>query len=310
MKKQYYSIMIAAVTVVVIVCFSFFSKQPYVPQEQQEQPYTVVQDCPSQVPSININRMDSLFNPHSKTLLPVIETVTFVSAVPWVQGREAYIADYARYHHTSTYFIARSLHGQGGDLTYHVSKGDRFNVFKQDAAIEFHLVADLSLLRMWVYYVELNTEQRVLLGSYPFCGGKHDVTQLSGSLTPTGVYRLGQHIAIYKPGDQGVWKNQMCEMVTIFGVRWIPFEQEIRACTAPAKGLGIHGVSYHYNAEKLQYVEESSCIGTYTSNGCIRLKTEDVVELFALVSSKPSYIHIVSSFDDAKLPGKEAEIES
>jgi len=43
----------------------------------------------------------------------------------------------------------------------------------------------------------------------------------------------------------------------------------------------------------------------YYSDGCIRLATPDMEELFAVIVTKPTVIEIVKDFNDARLPGTE-----
>ncbi|MCC5831724.1 MAG: L,D-transpeptidase [Chlamydiales bacterium] len=251
----------------------------------------------------DIDRMAQLFNPYPP-LLPIVETISYTGRVDWLTGRAAYLGDYASHFQTSKHFISRSLHGMGDYLSDVVSKGDRFNVLRTDKEIEFHLLLDLSRLKMWVYYYDRDEDQRVLLKSYPVCAGKLDARTLSGSLTPLGTFSLGNEIAVYRPGAIGTYKSDVVEMITIFGVRWIPFEREVAHCTGPCKGLGIHGTPCHRD-NKGELVENHRCIGHYESNGCIRLHTHDIEELFSVIVSRPAFIHIVRDFTEAKLPGKE-----
>ncbi len=251
-----------------------------------------------------VNRMQQLFQPYPP-LLPIVETVSYSSKVSWVEGRAAYLGDYASYYQTSKHFIARSLKGVGHYLSEAVSKGDRFNVFKKDKEIEFHLVLDLSRLKLWAYYYDQQADEKVLLKTYPVCTGRLDSKKISGCLTPTGVFLLGKEIAVYKPGTIGLWRNEKREMVSIFGVRWVPFEKEIANCSGSCRGLGFQGVPWNRNEETQEYIENRECIGHYESGGCIRLLTEDIEELFAVVTSRPTFVHIVRDFQEAILPGKE-----
>jgi len=256
------------------------------------------QDLPTQV-----NRIAQLFNPYPPTL-PIVETVSYISRVPWLTGRAAYLGDWASHYETSKHFISRSLNGMNRYLEQKVSRGDRFNVFKKDKEIEFHLVIDLSRLTLWLYYFDVAEECCVQLKSYPVCAGKLTSQTRSGSLTPTGVYEVGREIAVYKEGDKGLYKNHPVEMVTIFGVRWIPLTREVANCTGSCKGLGVHGVPWKREGPEGALLESRECIGGYNSQGCIRLVTEDIEEIFSIIVSKPSYVHIVQDFQDVKLPGK------
>lgn len=250
----------------------------------------------------DIDRMTQLFQPYPP-LLPIVETVVYSSRVSWLSGRAAYLGDYASHYQTSKHFISRSLHGMENYLSDIVSKGDRFNVLRNDKELEFHLVLDLSRLKMWVYCHDKDENQRILLKSYPVCAGRPDSNRRSGFLTPLGTFLLGNEIAVYKKGSMGTYRNKVVEMVSVFGQRWIPLEREIANCTGSCKGLGIHGAPWH--REGNEWVENRACIGFYESNGCIRLRAEDIEELFAVIISRPAYLHIVRDFTEASLPGKE-----
>ncbi len=250
------------------------------------------------------NRIHQLFATDSSKL-PIVETISYTSRVPWIQGRPAWIADYASHFNTSRHFIARSLNKKVDYLTQKVSPGDRFNVFKKDKNFRFHLVADLSLCRMWFYYIDLDQNERVLLKTYPIGIGRLDPKRKSGYLTPSGKYTLGDKIAIYKPGTTGFFHEEQIELVKIFGTRWIPFDQEVEGCTEAAKGLGLHGAPWIQDPETHQWIEDRSKIGKYDSDGCIRLLSEDIEEIFAIVITKPTTIELVKDFQEAKLPGVE-----
>lgn len=168
------------------------------------------------------------------TELPIVETVSFTSRVPWLKDRPAWIADYASHFQTSRHFIARSLNQKNDYLTQKVHPGDRFNVFRKDKDIRFHLLADLSKCRMWFYYLDGN--EKVLLKTYRIGVGKPDNSCASGCLTPLGKFPLGDKVAIYKPGITGFFHDQKTEMIRIFGTRWLPFDQ--------GRGLGIHGLPW------------------------------------------------------------------
>ncbi len=253
-----------------------------------------------------VDYMAALFEPYASKL-PITETITYAGRVDWLSGRPAYLGDYAAHYKTSKHFISRSLHGTGNYLSSVVSRGDRFSVIRADKAIEFHLVLDISRLKIWVYCLDKEEATHYLLKSYPVCAGLPDPASRSGFLTPLGTYQLGEEIAVYKEGTMGNFKNQLTEMVTIFGVRWIPFAREIAGCTAPSKGFGLHGMPWDRVGEELH--ERRDLIGTYTSSGCIRLLTEDIEELFAVIVSRPSYIHVVKDFLNAQIPGKEGSFE-
>ena len=251
----------------------------------------------------DVDRMGQLFEP-SSSMLPIVETITYSSRVDWLKERPAYLGDYAIHFQTPKHFMARSLKGIGSYLSEAVSKGDKFNVYRKDKEIEFHIVLDLSRLKMWVYYFDVEENEKVLLKSYPVCAGRLDSKKSSGCLTPTGIFKLGSEVAVYKPGTIGLWRNQKKDMASIFGVRWIPLEKEIANGSESCKGLGFQGVPLK-QLDSGGYFENQECIGRYESNGCIRLLTKDIEELFAVVISKPTYVHIVTDFVDAQLPGKE-----
>jgi len=250
------------------------------------------------------DRISQLFQPFPPSL-PIVETISYTSRVDWLKGRPAYLGDYANHFQTSRDFISRSLKGKGNYTTQAVSNGDRFNVYKKDRPLEFHLVLDLSRLKLWLYYFDKVGNERVLLKTYPVCAGRLDDSRPSGSLTPLGTYTLGSDTAAYKEGVMGTFNQKTKEMISIFGVRWIPFDCEVADCTASSKGLGLHGVPWKRDEAAGQLAEYKECIGRYESGGCVRLLTEDIEELFAVVTSKPSIIHIVKDFQDAKLPGFE-----
>lgn len=249
------------------------------------------------------NRIELLFN-RGEPKLPIVQTIKYSSRVGWQKGRPAWLSDYAGHYHTSRHFIARSLNGKPDYYKQDVSEGDSFNVFREDADIAFHLVVDLSRCQLWFYYHDRGTNERVLLKNYEIGLGRVDSYRASGLLTPLGTYKLGDRIATYKPKSMGYFNGEKVEMIRVFGTRWIPFEEEVEGVTEPAKGLGIHGVPWVAdNQGKL--VEDVSCVNDYTSDGCIRLATQDIEEIFAIVVTKPTYITIVRDFNDAKLPGEE-----
>lgn len=250
----------------------------------------------------DVDLVDRLFS--TKDPLAIVETVHYVARVPWLPEKTAYICDWARYYETSKHFISRSLRGKENYFTEAVSRGEKFNVFRKDRLLEFHMVIDLSRRKMWLYYFDVKDNARKLLKSYPVSVGKLDPKSVSGSLTPTGIFACGSEIACYKEGDIGLYKNQPCEMVSIFGKRWIPISREVANCSGACRGLGIHGVPMKKDEEG-KWVDDEECIGGCNSLGCIRLLTKDVQELFAIIVSKPSYVHIVRDFQFAELPGVE-----
>ena len=88
-------------------------------------------------------------------------------------------------------------------------------------------------------------------------------------------------------------------MIKVFGTRWIPFEKEIESCTAPAAGIGLHGVPWVPNSQG-ELVEDSSSLGKYESDGCVRLATQDIEEIFAIIITRPTTIELVKDFYESK----------
>lgn len=252
----------------------------------------------------SVDRSFQLFTT-GQNKFPIVETVVYASSVPWLKGRPAWVADYASHYQTSRHFIARSLNGKPDYLTQKVSTGCRFNVFRADKNIQFYLLVDASRLKMGLYYVDLGTQERVLIKTFDVGLGRPDPKSKSGLATPLGTYSLGSHVAIYKQGVVGTFHDQKAEMIRIFGTRWIPFDKELEDATAPAKGLGLHGAPWKEDPKTGQLVENRGCIGAYDSDGCIRLKSEDIEEIFSIVITKPTYIVIVKDYHEAKLPGVE-----
>jgi L,D-transpeptidase catalytic domain len=244
----------------------------------------------------DIDRVFQLFTT-GPLKLPIVETVTYSSQVSWLQERPAWVADYAAHYETSRHFIARSLHGRPDYFSQQLQEGSCFNVFRLDKKIEFYLVVDLSRCKMAFYYLDLDTNERVLLKTYSVGLGKLDPEAASGSATPLGRFMLGDKVAIYKPGIYGFYGNQEVEMIQIFGTRWLPI----------GNGYGIEGAPWMVGSEGA-LVEDLSVIGHYSSDGCIRLSQADVEELFSIVLTKPTYVEIVESFQGAVLPGQEVAI--
>lgn len=245
------------------------------------------------------NRIEELFNKNDSKL-SIVETVTYKSHVPWQKGRPAWLSDYASHYNTSRHFIARSLNGKPDYLKQELAEGDKFNVLRKDKNFEFYLIVDTSRCRMWFYYVDLDEKKKVLLKTYYVGIGRLDSAKTSGLLTPLGKYSLGNRVAIFKPKVTGTHHGKKVEMITVFGTRWIPFEKEISHCTAPAKGFGIHGTPWMLNSQGV-LVDNIESIGKYESDGCIRLVTADIEELFAIIISKPTTIEIVRDFSESAL---------
>lgn len=241
-----------------------------------------------------VDRVQELFN-ITGPKLPIVETITYKSRVSWLKGRPAWLSDYATHYSTSRHFIARSLNGKPDYLKQDLAEGNKFNVYRSDIPFEFHLVIDVSLCKLFLYCVQ--NKEKTLLRSYPVSLGRTDSSATSGLLTPLGKYSLGNRTAIYKPGVMGHHKGQKVEMVTVFGTRWIPFEKEISSTTAPAKGLGLHGVPWQKNS-KGEWEENLSSLGKYESDGCVRMCSKDIEEIFAIVVPKTTYVILVKKVAD------------
>lgn len=248
-----------------------------------------------------VDRIQQLFEKEG-VKLPIVETVTYASQVPWLKGRPAWIGDYAAYYATSRHFIARSLNGKPDYFTQKIRPGSQFNVFKRDKNFQFYLLVDLSQSKMGFYYIDLDTSERLLLKTYTVGLGRMTA---SGCLTPLGKYLLGDKIAVYRPGIMGLFQDRQVEMITVFGTRWIPFGKELEKCTAISKGFGIHGAPWQLDQKTGKWVELRQTVGQYGSDGCIRLNHEDMETLFSIIITKPTVIEIVKNFADAKLPGIE-----
>lgn len=250
------------------------------------------------------DRIADLFSQGSNKL-PIVETIVYKSRVPWQKGRPAWLSDYAGHYATSRHFIARSLNGKADYLKQDISEGDRFNVFRLDKQIAFHAVVDLSRCKMWLYYLDLGSNERVLLKTYRVGAGRVANDAASGLLTPLGCYQLGDRVMVYAPKAMGHHNGQRIEMIRTFGTRWIPFSEEVRGCTAPAKGFGIHGVPWVEHPQR-GLEEDTNSLGKHESDGCIRLATADIEEIFAIIITKPTTIELVHDFWDAQLPGVES----
>jgi lipoprotein-anchoring transpeptidase ErfK/SrfK len=186
---------------------------------------------------------------------------------------------------TSRHFIARSLNGKADYFTQKVSPGSKFNVFRKDKNFQFYLLVDVSRCQMDFYYLDQDTNERVLLKTYTVGLGKKAETP-SGTLTPLGKYLLGDKIAVYKPGVMGLFQDKEVEMIRVFGTRWIPFGKELEGCTASAKGYGIHGAPWTPSQQEGRWTELRQMTGQYDSDGCIRLNHEDSEEIFSIIINK------------------------
>ncbi len=240
----------------------------------------------------DIDRIQQLFS-FGDDRLPIVETVTYTSRVPWLKGRPAWIADYASHYKTSRHFIARGLNRKADYLTQKVGPGDRFNVFRSEMNFEFYLLVDVSKCKMWFYYIDLDKNEKVLLKTYRVGLGSVDDKSPSGINTPLGRFVLGDKIASYKPGMMGFFQNERIEMINIFGTRWLPFKGTDVDQEAYAKGYGIHGAPLYLDESTEKFVEESDSIGRYESSGCVRLLQKDVEEIYAIVVTHPTIVEIV-----------------
>ena len=263
---------------------------------------------PSKVKKSTLNLPDDdiieqLFNTQGPKL-PIVETITYTSSVPWLKGRPAWITDYASHYGTSRHFIARSLRGKPDYFSQDVFKGDKFNVLRKDKNFEFYLLVDTSRCRMWFYYIDLDQKKKTLLKTYKVGLGRLDSSKQFGLLTPWGKYTLGSRIIIYKPKMMGVYQGKKTEMITVFGTHWIPFDKEIGPCTLPAKGFGIHGTPWQPGTNGI-LVDNPSSIGKYEGDGCIRLASPDIEEIYAIVITKPTTIEIVGDFHESSFNDKQ-----
>lgn len=246
------------------------------------------------------DRIDELFAGNSK--LPIVETVRYTSRAKWLPGKSAWLSDYAAHFNTSKHFIARSANGKASYLSSLLRQGDQFNVYSDKRPIEYHVVVDLSRCRAWLFYHDKTTSKDVLLKTYLVGLGKLDEHKKSGSLTPIGVYQLGDKIATYKPQKMDHYKGRVVEMIRLFGTRWIPFDKEIANCSDGANRYGLHGCPWEVSNDILD--ENRSNLGKYTTDGCIHFAQEDIEEIYAIVVTKPTYVHVVKDFHEANLPGE------
>jgi lipoprotein-anchoring transpeptidase ErfK/SrfK len=156
---------------------------------------------------------------------------------------------------------------------------------------------------MWLYALSGEAREKILIKTYPVSLGRPDSTKESGILTPLGKFKLGSRIAIYKPKVIGHYKGQKTEMIQVFGTRWIPFETEIGETTLPAKGFGLHGVPW-VKGKNGELEEDNSSLGKFESDGCVRMATSDMEEVYAIVITKPAYVELVKDFSQSELIAK------
>jgi len=250
--------------------------------------------------------LSALFAKNS--VCPIVETVAYKSHVPWKLHRSAWLIDYAQHYKTPLDFIYGSLNGSADFSPRNVSEGMPIRVLKKDLPFRFHIVVSLSSCRLRLYYVIPKERRAVFLKSYPVGLGRKDPSRPSGFLTPIGLYRLGSKVGVFHPKMTGMYRGKKVELVRVFGGYWMPFEKEIRGCSDPAKGLGIHGVPMDRDEHTGTLMENTSSLGHYESDGCIRLAGKDVHELFAVVSTRETFVEIVPTFQHSAL--MRGEIES
>ena len=248
----------------------------------------------------SVDRISELFSLRDPKL-PIVQTIAYKSRVDWLKGRPAWLTDYSSHFKTSRHFIARSLNGRPDYVKQDLAEGDRFNILHPDKEISFYLLIDTSRCKMWFYALDHTAHERTLIKAYDVGLGRVDPYATSGLLTPLGKFALGEKIAVYKPKVFGYYNGERSEMIRIFGTRWIPFERELEGATREARGFGIHGSPWVYTTEDEGSPDESG-IGKYESDGCIRLRTEDMEELFSIVISRPTVVELVRDFSEAQLP--------
>jgi hypothetical protein len=241
----------------------------------------------------------SLFE--KNTSCPIVETVTYKSHVSWKPHKSAWLIDYANYYKTPLSFIFKSLTGSFDGKKSSIGDGQKFNVFRNDIDFHFHAVVCLSNCSMRLYYVLRDAKRAVFLKSYPVCLGRKDSSKSSGYLTPTGLFQLGSRVALFQPRMMGMHKGKQVELIQVFGTHWIPFERELGSCSSPAKGYGLHGTPMRRDEANGALHEDNSSIGKYESDGCIRLSLEDIKEVFAIISTRKTFVEIVPSFQKSKL---------
>lgn len=259
-------------------------------------------------PFIQVDHIDLLFKKPSP--LPIVETIEYKSRAPWKRSRSAWLVDYASHYKTHLHFIARSLNGKPDYTPKAAREGERFNVLSQSQNFYFYLLVDLSQCTLSFYYVCPNENdpkenEYGLLKTYRVGLGRPDSTKTSGYLTPTGRYRLGSRTAVFNPKMMGNHKGQKVELIQVFGTRWIPFEKEMGVCSEPAKSYGIHGTAWQPSVPGGPLVDNLSSIGKYESDGCVRLASADMEELFAIIASHETIIEIVPNESFVKMTGKE-----
>ncbi|MDB6081841.1 MAG: hypothetical protein JWO53_1113 [Chlamydiia bacterium] len=250
-----------------------------------------------------VDRTELLFQKNSP--LPIVETLRYKAKVSWKAGKPAWLIDYATHYKTPIDFIARSINERPDYIIKNIADGREFNILHPDKDFSFFLAVDLARCQLWLYYVDPTAQETFLLKNYRIGLGRLDNGSVSGSLTPVGTYKLGTRIAVYRPKMMGFYCQKRIEMMRVFGTRWIPFEREVENCSEPAKGFGIHGTPWAYNEERQALTDTGAGIGGYESDGCIRLKTPDIEELYSIITTRDTLIQIVRDINEVKLPYKE-----
>lgn len=270
------------------------------PAEEVDRPYPIQKDS-----SIIIEHDDEpeaiaqLFTKGSSC--PIVETVRYSSRASWKPKKQAWLIDYANYYKTPLDFIVHSITGRSGSNAPAIKEGQQFTVLRSNVPFYFHAVISFASMKMRLYYVLPQENKAVFLKSYPVCLGRKDPSKSSGSLTPFGVFMLGQRVACFKPKMMGTHKGHRIELMQVFGTRWIPFDKEITGCTEPAKGFGIHGAPFVRASSDAPLTEDASSIGTWASDGCVRLRQQDVEELFSVISTRKSFVEIIPDFRESSL---------
>ena len=178
-------------------------------------------------------------------------------------------------------------------------EGDTFNIYRPSVELSFYLIVDTERKKLWLFAVDDTHKSKTLLKSYPITLGRVAPQKNSGYLTPLGVFSLGNKVAIYKPKVMGFYAGKKVEMMRVYGTRWIPFEKEISGTTAPAKGFGLHGVPWKENSRG-ELIEDPTGIGKCESDGCIRLLTKDIEEIFAVIVARPATIEVTKNYFDSQ----------
>lgn len=122
------------------------------------------------------------------------------------------------------------------------------------SSTEFRVVLRLEERRVYLYSGEM------LVSSYPVAVGTAETP------TPQGEFAVGTMIV--NPVWQSPWTNEVHEPGpdSALGVRWIGFAD------SEAGSFGFHGTP------------TIESIGTAASNGCVRMRNEDITALYAAVS--------------------------